>query len=139
MEDLPLYHLPVKHRALGGESEVMRTYVEELQRVTNPEELIAHVDRWHRVWEMTRHKYPTDPLIQAETELLDGTWKERAGEIWECVQAGRTGVCKHSEQDCPSVHILLPVPFVQMFLVAKEFQMPMDIALERIYGDGRGF
>lgn len=143
MTEPALYRLPVRNLVdRGDDSErYPQVYVKELHLVTSPEELVSHVKRWFPLWEMNQEKFPDEPASPAEIEILDGSWESRSSEIWECIQAGRTALCKHLQngQDCPSAYILMPFALTKATILAQHYHTLVSAVLEQLYGDGRGY
>jgi hypothetical protein len=66
-------------------------------------------------------------------KLISMDWKPK--EALECIQACRTGPCKHSTQfSCVGMHIILPQVFLMMEFVSQTYGVTTDLALIQMGG-----
>lgn len=138
---MTLKDLPVQPDPNGGEL-VKTAYVTELKAVASPEQLWEFAKRWRPLylltWKEKIDKKAKDAkrfrISQKNMQaLISGTWDPRVA--FECVQAGRTGVCKHARMySCPGMHISVPIVLLQTDFVAKRYGVPSDIALIQLHG-----
>ena len=120
-------------------------YLSELQRVTSPEQLWEFAKRWRPLYLLTRKEKIDKKAKDAKRfrisqnnmqALISGTWDPRVA--FECVQAGKTGVCKHAKMySCPGMHIMVPLVLMHVDFVADKYDVPTDIALIQL-GGGMG-
>jgi len=121
---MKLKNLPVKP-SIDGDDIVIPTYVNELNSLTNPDQIKTFVDRWKEVF---------DGQYQVEHDILNGNYNP--DEVVQCLNELKNGgECKHvGKTDCVGINLKLPPSFLKASLIAHKYMVPVDIVLIQANG-----
>jgi len=121
---------------------VSETYATELKAVTTPEQLWEFAKRWRPLYLLTKKQKINKKAKDAKRfrvsqnnmqNLISGAWDPK--EALECVQVGRTGICKHARQySCPGMHILVPEVLLLADAIGEKYGVTTDLALIQMNG-----
>lgn len=125
--DAVLTDLPVMAHVTG--EDISSLYVSELRNVKTEEELEGFTKRWEALWKLP---YGHQVVSEAEESIVNNSYDKT--EALHCMMLCRTGVCEHSEGGnwCPGMYIILPPIMMQCFILAKEFQVPFNVAIVQL-------
>jgi len=135
LKELPIRPTPITANVKEG-------YVKELEAVTTPEQLWEFAKRWRPLYLLTRKPKINKKAKDAKRfrvsqnnmqNLISGAWDPK--EALECVQVGRTGICKHARQySCPGMHILVPEVLLLADAIGEKYGVTSDLALIQMGG-----
>jgi hypothetical protein len=121
---------------------VKEAYVSELAAVATPEQLWEFAKRWRPLYLLSRKEKIDKKAKDARRfritqnnmqRLISMDWKPK--EAFECIQASRTGPCKHVAQfSCVGAHIVLPPVLLMAHLIARKYGVTTDLALIQMSG-----
>jgi len=130
--------LPIRVDVDSDES-VSEIYVQERDCIKSIEELIAFVQRWQPLFKLFTWTKPKMGSAAYETynayeDLVEGTFNPK--EALECMSKLRNeGECGHeSKYSCCGMHIMMPYPLLDAFLVAEKYEVPFNVALIQLNG-----
>jgi len=107
-----------------GDGNISKIYVEERGKVSDPETLKAHVERWKVLWEWGEG-------TEEEQQLASGNYDPE--KVYECFRKhSRTTHCGCTTPSCHAMHIVLPLIFVPSFNLSQKYGVCFDIAFFRV-------
>jgi ribosomal protein L36 len=115
-----------------GRSITIHSYVDELSKISIPEDLKIFTKKWRPVWLLA---ISGRVLNEEEIKIVEGTYD--AAEALVCMHDNQNeGACVHisAGKGCPGVHIMLPLTFMQITLLADKYQVPETMIFQKLCG-----